>query len=159
MRLNGVRAVLRVPNGTAFWRSLTGALALVVVVSGCAGSNSDNDPPSQATQSQATSAAPTEVVELATAWDAIADGATTIDVRTPEEFATGHLRGAINIDLSAPDFDERIAALDETASYVVYCASGNRAGTAIKTMRGQGFDDIINGGGYEDLAAFKLPKA
>lgn len=159
VRQTRTRHVLRAPRRIACWRNLSAALALVVVAgSGCAGPNSADDaPPSQPAQSQATSAAPTEVVDPATARDAIADGATTIDVRTPEEFATGHLRGAVNVDLSAPDFDERIAALDKTASYVVYCASGNRAGTAIKTMHDQGFEDLVNGGGYEGLAASGLP--
>ncbi len=99
----------------------------------------------------------TAVAEPSTVHEAIADGAKIIDVRTPEEFAIGHLRGAVNIDLSGPDFNERISALDETGSYVVYCASGNRAGTAIEAMRDQGFDDLTNGGGYEDLAASGLP--
>ena len=87
----------------------------------------------------------------------LAPGAELIDVRTPEEFDAGHLRGAENIDLSAPDFNERIGALDKAGSYVVYCASGNRAGTAIQIMLDQGFDDLTNGGGYEDLAASGLP--
>ena len=90
---------------------------------------------------------------------AAADGAKLIDVRTPEEFDAGHLRGAVNIDLSAPDFNERIGAFDKAGSYVIYCASGNRAGTAIEIMSGQGFDDVINGGGFEDLAAFGVPTA
>ncbi|CAI9419454.1 rhodanese-like domain-containing protein [Nocardioides sp. T2.26MG-1] len=89
--------------------------------------------------------------------EAVADGAELIDVRTPEEFDAGHLRGAENIDLSAPDFDERVGALDKTGSYVIYCASGNRAGTAIEIMSDQGFDDLTNGGGFEDLTASGLP--
>ncbi len=88
---------------------------------------------------------------------AVANGAELIDVRTPEEFDAGHLRGAENIDLSAPDFDQRIGALDKAASYVIYCASGNRAGTAIQVMSDHGFGDLINGGGFEDLAASGLP--
>jgi rhodanese-related sulfurtransferase len=138
----------------ASWRRLTATLALVVLAaSGCAGSDSADDP------GPTTQPAPTAVVDPTTARDAITDGAKVIDVRTPEEFAAGHLRGAVNADVSAPDFAERIAGLDKTARYVVYCASGNRAGTAIETMRGLGFEDLINGGGYEDLAALGLPTA
>ena len=85
--------------------------------------------------------------------DAIEGGAELIDVRTPKEFAAGHLGGVVNIDLAAEDFEERIADLDMAADYVVYCASGNRAGTAIETMTDQGFDSFMNGGGYDDLAA------
>ena len=138
------------------WRGLTAALVLVLVAgSGCAGSDasdaSDGAPPSQAP-----AAAATAIAEPSAVQQALADGAELIDVRTPEEFAAGHLRGAVNIDLSARDFDERIGALDKAGSYVVYCASGNRAGTAIQIMRDQGLDDLINGGGFEDLAAAGL---
>lgn len=138
----------------ASWRRLTATVALVVLAaSGCAGSDSADEPvPTGQT-------APTAVVDPSTARDAITDGAKVIDVRTPEEFAAGHLRGAINADVSGPDFVEILAGLDETVRYVVYCASGNRAGTAIETMRGLGFEDLINGGGYEDLAALGLPTA
>lgn len=141
-------------TAAASWRTLTAALTLVALAgSGCASSDKADDAP----PSQTTDVAATAIAEPSTVRDAILDGARIIDVRTPEEFDTGHLRGAVNVDLSAPDFDERIAALDETASYVIYCASGNRAGTAIKIMRDQGFDNLINGGGYEDLAAYGLP--
>ena len=136
------------------WRGLTAALVLVLLVgSGCAGSDSSDEAP----QSQAPAAAATAIAEPSAVQEAIADGAKLIDVRTPEEFAAGHLRGAVNIDLSGPDFNERIGALDKAGSYVIYCASGNRAGTAIEFMRGQGFDDLTNGGGYEDLAASGVP--
>ena len=156
VRTSPRRGGVRGHTPSASWRRLTATLTLVVLAaSGCAGSNSaDDDLAPQTTQN-----APTAVVEPATVRDAITDGAKLIDVRTPAEFATGHLRGAVNLDVSEPDFVERIADLDETARYVVYCASGNRAGTAIETMRGQGFDDLINGGGYEDLAALGVPTA
>lgn len=78
---------------------------------------------------------------------------TVIDVRTPEEFASGHLDGAVNIDLSATDFDDRIAALDPTAAYVVYCRSGNRSAQAAARMAGLGFDDVVDAGGLEQAAA------
>lgn len=136
------------------WLGLAAALVLVLLAgSGCGGSDSSDEAP----QSQAPAAASTAIAEPSAVQKAVADGAELIDVRTPEEFDAGHLRGAENIDLSAPDFDERIGALDKAASYVVYCASGNRAGTAIQVMSDQGFDDLINGGGFEDLAASGLP--
>ena len=136
------------------WRGLAAALALVVLAgSGCAGSDSSDEAP----QSQAPEVAATVIAEPSAVQEAVADGAELIDVRTPEEFAAGHLRGAVNIDLAAPDFNDLIGALDKAASYVIYCASGNRAGTAIEAMRDQGFDDVINGGGFEDLAASGLP--
>jgi len=76
-----------------------------------------------------------------------------IDVRTPAEFATGHLDGAINIDVQSADFDERIAQLDPAADYVVYCRSGNRSGQAITRMESLGFSKLVNGGSVASASA------
>jgi len=79
--------------------------------------------------------------------------AAVIDVRTPGEWATGHLDGAINIDLEGADFASKVDALDHAANYVVYCHSGNRAGQAIDYMTNHGFTgSLINGGGVVDAA-------
>ena len=138
------------------WRSLA-ALALVfLTATGCGSSQTTDDAPKAASTA---GAAATDVAEPATVRDAIDGGAEIMDVRTPEEFATGHLQDAVNIDLAAPDFTERIAALEQNATYVVYCASGNRAGQAIQKMTDQGFNDLSNGGGYKGLAAAGLPTA
>jgi phage shock protein E len=132
---------------------MTAALTLVLLAgSGCAASDTADDAP-QPQDAPSAASARTEIADPSTVRDAIEGGAELIDVRTPEEFAAGHLQGAVNIGLAAADFEQRVADLDMTANYVVYCASGNRAGTAIETMTNQGFDDLINGGGYEDLAA------
>lgn len=78
--------------------------------------------------------------------------AVVIDVRTPEEFASGHLEGALLIDIQAADFDERIGELDPAASYVVYCRSGNRAGVAIERMAKLGVTHTVNAGSVENAA-------
>ncbi|WP_397546419.1 rhodanese-like domain-containing protein [Rhodothermus marinus] len=74
-----------------------------------------------------------------------------IDVRTPEEFAQGHLEGAINLDLMAPDFHENIARLDPNRTYYLYCRSGNRSGQAARLLRERGLE-AYNIGGLEELA-------
>ncbi len=78
--------------------------------------------------------------------------ATVIDVRTPEEFAAGHLAGAVNINVQADDFDAKIGALDPEASYVVYCRSGNRSGVAVDRMSALGFTHAVNAGSLESAA-------
>lgn len=75
-----------------------------------------------------------------------------IDVRTPAEFASGHLDGAINIDVQSPDFAERIMELDKDGDYFVYCRTGNRSGQAIQKMNDMGFSDMINGGGVNEAS-------
>ena len=61
-------------------------------------------------------------------------GTIVLDVRTPAEYASGHLPQAQNIDIEGSDFAARIAALDKTATYAVYCRSGNRASAAMEQM-------------------------
>ena len=78
------------------------------------------------------------------------NGAVLLDVRSPEEFAAGHLRGAVNIphDRIAGE----IAALvpDKTAPVILYCRSGRRADTALQTLRAMGYERLQNLGGLED---------
>ena len=76
-----------------------------------------------------------------------------IDVRTPAEFAGGHLDGAVNIDIQSPDFAGQIAGLDRNGSYVVYCRSGNRSGMAMAQMLDMGFTDVSNAGSVEEASA------
>jgi phage shock protein E len=74
-------------------------------------------------------------------------GTTVVDVRTPAEFAEGHLPGAVNIDVSSPDFASTVAQLDPTAAYAVYCRSGNRSAAAVAQMADLGFTGAFHLGG------------
>jgi rhodanese-related sulfurtransferase len=76
-----------------------------------------------------------------------------IDVRTPAEFAGGHLEGAVNIDVQSPDFEALVSELNPAGSYYVYCRSGNRSGQAIDRMTALGFTDLTNGGSVESASA------
>jgi phage shock protein E len=78
---------------------------------------------------------------------------TIIDVRTPAEYAEGHLDGAVNIDVQAADFADRIAELPTDAEYVVYCRTGSRAGAAVAQMTALGFTDVTNAGSLADASA------
>ena len=63
-----------------------------------------------------------------------------VDVRTAEEFADGHIPGAVNIDVKRDDFDEVVAAgLDNGRPVAVYCRSGARSKVAAKRLAGKGF--------------------
>ena len=76
-----------------------------------------------------------------------------LDVRTPSEFAAGHLQGALNIDVEGPDFNTAIQALAKDGNYVVYCHSGRRAGLAIDQMHEIGFNGTLTNAGGIDAAA------
>ncbi len=85
--------------------------------------------------------------------EASIDATTTIvDVRTPAEFATGHLAGAVNIDVQSDGFDAAIGELDPAGNYFVYCRSGNRSAQAIERMTDAGFSQLVNGGSLTDAA-------
>lgn len=69
---------------------------------------------------------------------------TVIDIRTAEEFESGHIEQAINIDFYASDFRDQISNLDKNKSYAIYCRSGNRSGQALTMMKTLGFTDVID---------------
>jgi rhodanese-related sulfurtransferase len=74
-----------------------------------------------------------------------------LDVRTPEEFAAGHIPGAINLDYYLASFPSDLAALDRDAEYAVYCRSGNRSGETLSLMEELGFASVSHlGGGVID---------
>ena len=77
-----------------------------------------------------------------------------LDVRTPQEFAEGHLANAINIDFQSGNFEQEIASLDKTKTYAVYCRSSNRSGQAVKVMAKAGFTSMYDmDGGIIDWQA------
>lgn len=79
--------------------------------------------------------------------------AVVVDVRTPAEFAEGHLDGAVNIDVQGTDFAARAAELPTDAPVVVYCRSGNRSAAAVAVLRDLGFTDLTDAGAMPDAAA------
>ena len=74
-----------------------------------------------------------------------------IDVRTPEEFASGHLDGARNIDWQG-NFKTEILAMPTDGHYVLYCRSGSRAGEALTFMKSAGFAHVVNAGSVAEAA-------
>ena len=116
-----------------------------------------NQQPSQPTATTAPAAAPTAMAPTAAintpaAKELLAKHTTEVlDVRTPVEFMTGHLDQARNLNVSNDDFAEKVAKLDTTKTYVVYCRSGKRSSKAADIMYQKGFHHVVNGGGYDDL--------
>lgn len=65
-----------------------------------------------------------------------------LDVRTPEEYAEGHIANSMNIDWTGDAFDAGIAKLDKTKPVFVYCRSGKRSAAAASSMRTMGFKQV-----------------
>ncbi len=81
-----------------------------------------------------------------------------LDVRTPEEFAEGHLAGAVLVDFYDADFADQLAALDPEVPYLVYCRSGNRSGQTLSIMEQLGFSSAVDvDGGIVAWAGAGLP--
>jgi phage shock protein E len=72
-----------------------------------------------------------------------------IDVRTPQEYAGGHIAGAINIDHSVigQEISKADVAKDDTV--ILYCRSGHRAGIAQETLKKMGYQKVENYGGID----------
>jgi rhodanese-related sulfurtransferase len=70
-----------------------------------------------------------------------------LDVRTPDEFKSGHIENAININLNSGDFKDQLNKLDKNKIYVVYCRSGHRSGNAVKVMKELKFMEVYDIGG------------
>lgn len=86
-------------------------------------------------------------------------GTTVIDVRTPTEYADGHLPGAINFDVEGPNFQKQVAALDPAGSYALYCRSGRRSAVALQYLQQVGLQDVYHlEGGVQEWtdAGFEL---
>ena len=81
-----------------------------------------------------------------------------IDVRTPEEFAQGHLENAVNIDYNSTAFSDEIKTLDKNRTYLIYCQSGARSGQALGLMAVLQFVEVYNiSGGITAWQAAGLP--
>jgi rhodanese-related sulfurtransferase len=76
----------------------------------------------------------------------LAEGETLIDVRTPAEYAQGHIEGAVNIPVDA--LRERLGELNKDKPIYLYCRSGARSYVAARLLMGHGFDAAHLAGGY-----------
>jgi len=72
------------------------------------------------------------------------DGAVVLDVRGPEEFAKGHVPGALNIDINSPGFASKVADFDKSKPILVNCHAGSRGAIAAAELARLGFKTVCN---------------
>lgn len=134
------------------------ATLLGLLLAGCggAGGQAPSPAPTDATSAITSTTAPTSTSTTTSAAagrtlavDAFADlasqpGTVVLDVRTPDEFASGHLPGAVNLDVTSADFEAGLAGLDRAATYALYCRSGNRSADAMERMGAAGFGSLAH---------------
>lgn len=86
------------------------------------------------------------------------EGAVILDIRTSQEYNTGRIAGAVNIDYYRSDFKNQLEKLDRNQAYKLYCNSGNRSGGALKIMQEMGFTNVVElNGGIQSWISAKLP--
>lgn len=77
------------------------------------------------------------------------NGAQIIDVRTPGEFAGGHIKGSVNIPLDT--LQRQLSKIKKNKPVITCCASGMRSGSAKTMLQSSGFSEVYNGGGWMSL--------
>jgi rhodanese-related sulfurtransferase len=77
------------------------------------------------------------------------EGAIILDVRTPSEFAQGHIKGSVNIPLQ--NLKQNLGKISENKVIITCCASGMRSGSAKTLLRSNGYPEVYNGGGWMQL--------
>ena len=76
-------------------------------------------------------------------------GAVIVDVRSPDEFASGHISRSINIPLQS--LKVNISKLNKNKPVITCCASGMRSASAQSILMASGFDEVVNGGSWTSL--------
>ena len=82
----------------------------------------------------------------------IEEGAFLVDVRTPGEFAEGHVKGSVNIPLDT--VQSQLAKFKNKKNIIVFCRSGARSGQAKNILQQNGFTNVINGGTWNNVSQF-----
>ena len=122
-------------------RALVAALLVLGAAVGATACGSDGAPGPSSAGSSTRAPAPLGVEAFAAV--AARPGTTILDVRTPPEYAAGHLAGAVNLDVQGSAFAEAVGRLDPSASYAVYCHSGNRSAVAVAYLADHGFRHVV----------------
>lgn len=81
--------------------------------------------------------------------EAVKNGAFLVDVRTPGEFSSGSVKGAVNIPLDK--VHSQLSKFNNKKTIVVFCRSGNRSSQAKSILESNGFQNVINGGTWENV--------
>lgn len=112
---------------------------MILIVATCVAVNLMADDKPASSKPAVQNVKPDEFEKLSKEKDAV-----ILDVRTPEEYAAGHLPNAVNIDWKAKDFDEKVGALDKGKTYLVHCAVGGRSARACEKLNKLDFPRLYN---------------
>ena len=133
-------------------------LGIMLCLPGCAPSPKkvevENKSGEQTTAPETRKLSPVQAYEMIAA----DSGIVILDVRTPEEFESGHVAEAVNIDFFAEDFKDHLQKLDKEKTYLVYCLSGKRSKQAQILMDSLAIKKVYDlKGGFRQWSAEDLP--
>ena len=84
--------------------------------------------------------------------------AVVLDVRRPDEFAAGHIEGAVLLNfLDTVSFNAGVEKLDKSKTYYIYCRSGRRSNNAAVILQKKGFTVFDLGGGFLSWQRYNMP--
>ena len=136
-------------KGMKFISTPTWLAALLSVAGFCSTLNADqtNLPAGHAEKKN-----PSQLVDVSKADKLIAEKKVVVlDVRTPAEFAKGHIAGATNLDFRDAEFKAKVAKLDKNQPYLVNCAAGGRNAKACEAMGQLDFKVLRSPGRHDRL--------
>ncbi|MBN8550998.1 MAG: rhodanese-like domain-containing protein [Deltaproteobacteria bacterium] len=132
-------------------RLVCAALAGGLVLSACA--QAPTVPPPSMASSPAVVAQPIDALSPQKSLAKVHAGALLLDVRSPEEFAQGHLRDAVNVPHTQVSTVLPRLEPNKNREIVLYCGSGRRASLAQAELQKQGYQQVLNAGSYSNLKA------
>lgn len=116
------------------WKVLLSGLVGVLILAGCTQTTEQTKEPVQSVVQARDGVSADEFEKFMKE-----PGVVILDVRDANEFASGHIPGAINVDVNKADFVNQIDKLDKGKHYLVYCVAGARARRGCVIMEQQGF--------------------
>jgi len=123
---------------------LAAAVAVLAVALGCDGGGGK-------TNSDTGADAAAQLSVEARAWQLIDNGALLLDVRSPGEYAAGHLPGAVNVPFNEVERHKEKLGGDTDREIVVYCAVGARASAAQRTLARMGYKRVFNAKSFQRM--------
>lgn len=136
------------PHRARSARVVLGLLAPAIALSACGSDDAPVTTPAAAESTSSTGLVTVGPVAAASVLENAPADLVVLDIRTPEEFAEGHLEGATLLDFYDPGFADGLAELDPDVPYLLYCRSDNRSGQTMELMRDLGFAEVteVDGG-------------